>query len=228
MAVHTDDRTSDVGHFLFQVANAVGELIRHRVTDGIGDVHRARSRFDGLFHDLGEKVELGASRVFRRELDVVAQLSREFHALDSSPHDLFFGHRKLELPVNRTRRKKHVDPCPRRLFQRLPGTVDIELVATCEARDNRSFNLLRNFSNRFKVTIGCDWKARLDDIHPKLGERLRHYELARQIHARTRRLLTVSQGGVENDDTVRICHSGLSPKHIETRLLTVITDRLVN
>src|SRR5262249_53580496 len=49
-------------------------------------------------------------------------------------------------------------------------------------------------------------KPRFDHIHAKISERQCYFELFVQIHARSRRLLTVAKRGVEDDELVGYRH----------------------
>ena len=82
VAVHRQADLVDAAHVLAQVAEQLGELIGHGVADRVGNVHRRRAGLDDGFDDLRQEVELGARGVLGRELDVVAELARDLHALD--------------------------------------------------------------------------------------------------------------------------------------------------
>src|SRR5271166_1061644 len=59
-----------------------GVLRGHRVADRVGDVDGRGSRRDGLFHHLGQEIQLGASGILGGELDVLAVSLGALHALD--------------------------------------------------------------------------------------------------------------------------------------------------
>ena len=84
VAVDGEADAVDAAHVLAQVAEELGELIRHGVAHGVGDVHGGGAGLDGRLDHLGQELELGARGVLGRELHVLAELARELHAVDGA------------------------------------------------------------------------------------------------------------------------------------------------
>jgi hypothetical protein len=206
VAVHAHHRSIDVGDVHFQIANSLRELFGNGVAHGVGDVHRGRSGVDRPFHHFGEEVELGPGRVFGRELDVLAELSRHLDALHGAPHDLLFGHRELVLAMDGARREKDVDTGSGRVLESVPGTMDVELVAARESRDRRALDAPGDLPDRLEVAVRGDGKARFDDVDSELRERSRHRKLCLEAHAGAGGLFAISQRRIENDNSIRIGH----------------------
>ena len=70
VAVHREADLVDAAHVLAQVAEQLGEFIRHGVADRVRNVHRGGAGLDDGFDHLREEIELGARGVFGRELHV--------------------------------------------------------------------------------------------------------------------------------------------------------------
>ena len=69
------DREADVAQRrrqLVQALEVARVLLRRRVADGVGDVDHVGALGDGDLADLGREIDIGAGRVHRRELDVLA------------------------------------------------------------------------------------------------------------------------------------------------------------
>ena len=109
MAMHADDRLVDVAHMLAQVGDQIGVLLRHRVPDGIGDVHRGGASLDRGLHDFGEKLGFGARGILGGELDVRDHRLRLGHTLDGQADDFLVGLLELVLAVDLGCRKEDVD-----------------------------------------------------------------------------------------------------------------------
>ena len=73
VAMHADDGA--IADALGQVPDGSAKLLGHGIADGVGDVHGGRTGLDDGEGDFGEEVQLGARGVFRRELDVGAELA---------------------------------------------------------------------------------------------------------------------------------------------------------
>ena len=72
MAVDRQHTPPKIGHQCVQVLEVRRVLVRHRVADGVGDVDVvAPSSIAELAANLGGELDIGASRVDRRELDVL-------------------------------------------------------------------------------------------------------------------------------------------------------------
>src|SRR5574337_1389216 len=95
------------------------------------------------------------------------------------------------------------------ILQRLPGAVDVKLPSPTEAGDDRTaFQILGDRLHRLEIVIGGDRKTRLDHIDLETRQLSGHLKLLPGIHAATRRLLTVSERGIKDDDSLAHCTYG--------------------
>jgi hypothetical protein len=81
VAVHGQRDVIDAAHVLAQVPEQLREFVRDRVADRVRDVDGGGAGLDDRLDDLGQELELGARGVLGRELDVLAELARDLHAL---------------------------------------------------------------------------------------------------------------------------------------------------
>jgi hypothetical protein len=58
--------------------------------------------------------------------------------------------------------------------------------------------MLRHRLHSLEIPLGGDWKPRLDHVDIQLGELGCHAEFLLDIHAESRRLLAISQRGIED------------------------------
>ena len=70
MAMDRDDSLVDIRHIVLQILDDIEILKRNRITDGVRDINRGRSRIDDGFNHLGQEWQTGTNRVFAGELDV--------------------------------------------------------------------------------------------------------------------------------------------------------------
>ncbi len=82
-------------------------------------------------------------------------------------------------------------------FQSLPGSLNVLTPAASERGYSRPAYLARHHSYRLEVAVGRDRESRLNDVDPQALKLLRHAQLLGGIHAAARRLLPITQGGVE-------------------------------
>ena len=148
-----------------QRADHAGVLRGHGVADGVGDVDRRRAGLDRRLDDLAEEVELGAGGVLGGELDVVA-VALGPAARSSTARSMIFvaGHLELELAVDRAGGQEDVDPRRLGVLERLPGAVDVALVAAGQAADGRAGDLGGDRADRLEVARRGDREAGLDDV----------------------------------------------------------------
>ena len=138
VTVSTQDRLLDIGHVLLQVPEDRPELLGRRVAHRVGDVDRGGSRVDRLFDHFAEKIQLGACRVLRRELHVVAVPGRPAHHLDGRCDDLRLVHLQLELAVDRAGGQEYVEASLLGILQRRPRTIDVLDPTPRQAANRRS------------------------------------------------------------------------------------------
>ena len=89
-------------------------------------------------------------------------------------------------------------------LNRLPGAVDIALVATRQAADRRAGDFGGNGADRFEVADRRNGKSRLDHVDPQRSQGSRHLKLLDHVHARARRLLAVTQRRIKDSNPVRV------------------------
>ena len=149
--MHREAHLVDAAHVLAQVAEQLGEFIRHRVSHGVRNVHRGGAGFDDGFDHLREEIELGARGIFGRELHVLAEFARDLHALDRGADDFLLRHVELVLAMDGAGGEEHVDAMLRRGLQRPGGELDVAAVAAREAADDRALHLARHRVDTFPV-----------------------------------------------------------------------------
>jgi hypothetical protein len=103
---------------------------------------------------------------------------------------------------------KGVDAFARGRRQRFGGTRDIAVVGTRERADGRFTYCSGNRPDGFEVALRGSGKAGLDDVDLEALELARNADLFILGHRRARRLLAIAQGGVKDDQAVRVRHGG--------------------
>ena len=114
VAVHRQHDVVQSGDELVEAAQERRVLVRHRVADGVGDVDRRRALVDRDLADLGGELEVGARRVHRRELDVLAVLAGVRDGRARLPLDVLARGLQLVLDVDVRGGDEGVDPRARR------------------------------------------------------------------------------------------------------------------
>ena len=102
---------------------------------------------------------------------------------------------------------ERVDPAARCWGNRLGASLDVLLGRTGQSTDDRtvlSANLLGNPLHSGEIASAGEGKPSFDDIHAKPGQLLRNRQLFLQVETGPRRLLTIPEGGVENQDATWI------------------------
>jgi hypothetical protein len=93
--------------------------------------------------------------------------------------------------------KECVDTWPRRRSHGLPGSLNVLLTAAGKRRNHRTPNRLCHRLDGLKVALRCDRESSFDDIHSQSLELMGKSPLLIYVHAATRRLLAIPQGGIE-------------------------------
>ena len=204
VAVDREHDVAQIGHQLVQAAQERRVLVRHRVADGVGDVDRRRALVDRRLQDLGGEVDVGAGGVHRAELDVLDQRAgvRDGGA-GLAQHVLARG-LQLVLDVDVRRGDERVHARALGVAHRLGGALDVGGVGACQARDDRALHLPGDRPYGLEVTRRRDRKTSLDHVDAEPRELLGDLQLLGGVERDARRLLAVSQGGVENDDPVGV------------------------
>src|SRR5439155_6044502 len=213
VAVDAEHHAVDAADLGAQVLDDGGEVRRHRVPDGVGDVDGRGARLDGTLHHLDEEVRLRARRVLGGELHVVAALARVLDGAGSDADHLRLRHPQLVLAVDRAGGEEDVDPRPGRGRQRLEDGIDVRPGRARERADHGSVDLPGDRFHGLEITWRRDGKSDFHHVHAERREGLRHLHLLREVHARAWGLLTVAQRGVEHDHPV----AGLVPVPVHPR-----------
>ena len=179
---------------------------RGRVAHGVRDVDRRGAGLDGGLDHFAEKVVLGSRRVLRRELDVVAVGNGAADAGDGSLHDLRRRHFQLELAVDGAGRQKHVNPRRLGVLERLPGAIDVRVIAAGQAAHRGAAERRGDLAHRLEVAGRGNRKTGLQNVDPQVPQGLGHFHLLRQVHAAAGRLLPVPQRRVEDHNASLVAH----------------------
>src|SRR5437763_3080472 len=202
MAVDAEHHAVDAADLGAQVLDDGGEVRRHRVPDGVGDVDGRGARLDGALHHFDEEVRLRACRVLGGELHVVAALARVLDGAGGDADHFRLRHPQLVLAVDRARGEEDVDPTARRGRQRLEDGVDVRPVRARERADDGALHLPGDRFHGLEIAWRRDGKSDFHHVHAERRESLRHLHLLREVHAPAWGLLTVAQRGVEHDHPV--------------------------
>lgn len=191
------------------IGDEVVHFVRGAVADRVGDVDRRGARRDRRVEHLDEEVAVAAGGVLGRKFNVRAEAAREPDHPGDAGDDLVGGHLELVFHVNVARREKDVDARMRGVPDRVPRALDVPLDAAREPRDGGILDDLGDRLDRPEVVGRRDREARLDDVHAQPLELARHLQLLVEVHAASRGLFPVPQGGVEDLD--RSCAHGDFP-----------------
>ena len=199
--VHRDGDVLDAVHALAQVADARAELPGHVVAGGVRDVHDRGSGLHRRLDDANEEVLLGAASVLGVELDVVHEAASVLHRMDSALDGLVLGEVQLVAQVGRRDAQARVDARALCALQSLGRDLDVLVNRASQAADGALVTReLADLGHALEVARARNGKARLDDVDVHAHELARDDELLLGVHAGARRLLAVTQGGVENGD----------------------------
>ena len=200
VAVHADHRPVDVGHAFPQAFDHVMHLRRCGIAHGVGDVDGGRTGVDDRFHNAAEEVDLRSCGILGGKLHVTAIGASPPHARHGPRKHLVFIHPQLEFAVDRTRCQEDVNPRLGRMLERLPGPIDVGIIASRQPADRGRRDCFGNVADAGEVAGRGDRKAGLDDIHPQLHEGLGDLQFLGEVHARPGRLFAVAERGVEDPD----------------------------
>ena len=201
VGVHGDGDVLDAVHALAQVRDARGEVPRHVVAGGVGDVDHGGARLDGRLHDAHEEVLVGTAGVLGVELHVVHIRAGVAHGVDRALDGLVLTHVELLAQMRGRDAQARVDARTFGGAQRLGRHVDVLVDGAGEAADGAGVaGNLANLGDGLEVARAGDGKARLDDVDVHAHELSGDDELLLGVHAGTGALLPVAQGGVEDGD----------------------------
>mmetsp|Transcript_11746 Transcript_11746/g.22330 ORF Transcript_11746/g.22330 Transcript_11746/m.22330 type:complete len:293 (+) Transcript_11746:1119-1997(+) len=144
LAVRGDDDVLRAGRIGLDLGNQLPKLGGNGDAHRVWDVEGGGARLDHLPQDAVEKLGVGAARVLRRKLHILAtQASAVLDGVHGELHHLVRGLVELELHVDGAGGDEGVDARPTRVPHRLPRRVDIALVGARQAADDRHVPVAR-------------------------------------------------------------------------------------
>ena len=201
VTVDSEGHLVELGAEAADLGHERGVLVGERVPHGVRQVDRRRAGSDCRAADLGDERGVGAGRVLARELDLVDAAVDVGDRLARLVHHLLGLEPELELHVDRARREHDVHARPAaRDGECLDGGIEVVAARPRERRDGGSAHGRCDCAHAFEVARGGDGEPRLDHVDPQLVERVGDLDLLVRREDDARRLLAVSQGGVENRD----------------------------
>jgi hypothetical protein len=199
VAMHRPYRAIGVRNALPQGADELPVQLGHRVADGVGNVDGRGPFVDHRLQHPAQEVKFGTVAVLGRELDVRTQVSCKADRQAGLLVDLFGRHAQLLLHVQRTGCDEGVDARPRSALERFGRSRDVAVVGSRQRADGRLADRIGDRLHRGKVAVGRRCEARFDHIHPQPLQLSGNAQLLVPGHRGPRRLLTVAQGRVEDD-----------------------------
>ena len=91
-------------------------------------------------------------------------------------------------------------------LERVPGAVDVLLIATGQAANGAAAHDGGDFADGVEVVGRGDREAGFHDVDAEIDQRLREFQLLSLVHAAAGRLLAVAERGVENLDLAYFAH----------------------
>src|SRR5260370_31455011 len=204
MAVHREEGLVAAASLADHTPNQLAELRRQAVARGVRDVDDVGAGGDHLLDRFDEVLRVGATRVLRRVLDVVAQRARVGDHLRAAFQHLFARHSELAVDVHVRDREHDVDLRGLRIFDGAPYRVDVLAHGSRQRGDGGAANLARNLAARVEIARGGNRKARFDDVDAKPLELPSDLQLGVGIQVEPRRLLAVAQRGVEDEYAIYV------------------------
>jgi len=123
-------------------------------------------------------------------------------------NDLLFGHSEFKLHVNGTGSNESVNPRSLSMFNSLPSSSNVLLIASGESTDNGNIpiaidsvpNLIGNHFNGFEVVFRCGGESGFDDVYTEFRKLASNVEFLLRSHGGAGGLFTVAEGSVEDAD----------------------------
>ena len=144
---------------------------------------------------------IGAARIFSGELHlgIAAQLlAGVLHPLHRLGEGCLARGAQLVRQVNVRRCNEQMQVRSIRHLDCIDRTLRIAILAAGKRGNADPLRGEGNLSHRLEVAFGCGGESRLNDVHLQLGELTRNLQLLRNGEAGAWRLLTITQGGVED------------------------------
>ncbi len=211
VGMDTDRRAANVRDFGPDAVDERAVLFGDSVAGGVGNInHRGAGVDDGFEHFVEER-GIGAAGVLGVELDVVDEGLRELDRVDGHFQDgrALFGEgaavalvAKLAHHVNVGCTDAGVNARALRFREGFATSGDVVGDGARETADGRPVDLLRDLADGLEVVgRGCGI-AGFDHVDLEQGELAGDGEFLFAAEARSGRLFTVSEGGVENRNFV--------------------------
>jgi hypothetical protein len=173
-------------------------LARDRIADCVGNIHRAGSSRDHRARYFFQEVRIGAGAVFGRELHVVYMTAGQFHCGYGLFQHLLLRLLQLVFEVDLAGGDEGVDARALGMLQRGCRPLHIQSAAARQGRYLCPGELAAYGADRLVVAFGGDREPGFQNVHSEFDKLTRHAQLFRYRHAAARRLLPVTQRGVED------------------------------
>jgi len=196
-----EDHAVRARHPLQQHPDQRGAFARGGIAHRVGDVDGAGPGLDRGFHHAAQIVMLGARRVHRRPLHVVAEVAGAGDRFMDARHHVVLA-QLGDVAVQRRGADEGMDARLAGMADRLPAAVDILVIGAGEAADHRGLRLLGNLADGGEIAFRGDGEPGLDDIYAHLVQQRRDLQLLGMAHGGAGGLLAIAQGGVEDQHAV--------------------------
>ena len=206
--MHRDDDVVGAGDVLEDAGDEAGELVRDRVSDGVGNVDRGRAGLDHLAQHAADEIDIRARRVHRRELDVAGVLLRPGDHLARLLQHRLAVLAQLVRDVDVGGGEEDVDARILRVADRFPALVDIVGHGAAERRDLGAAHFAGDAVDGVEVGRRGGGEAGLDAVDAHALEQLGDLQLLLSGEGDAGGLFAVAQGGIKDSDSVS--HSGNS------------------
>ena len=201
VGVHADRHVLDAADVVDQALYARAKVVGHLVARRVGDVHDGGACIYGRLDHALQELLVRAPCVLGVKLDVIHVLSRVLDAMGRTLHDLVLGHAELLAQMLGRNAQASVDAGTLGGLQGLGRAVDVLVNRSREANyDSVVACQTSNLLNGAEVARRRDGEAGLDNVHVHSEQLLGNDELLLGVHRCARRLLAVSQRGVEDVD----------------------------
>ena len=211
VSMHGQHRIGDVRHMLINASDQRTEFARGGVTDGVRDVDGAGTGCNGSLNHLVQKLGITAAGVLTGELDVIHQGAGVGHHVRDDGEHLLPALTQLVLQMNIAGGDEGVNPPAGRRRDSIRAGLDVATGCPGQSADHRSVlaaHLLGDALHSSKIAGTGKGETCLDHIHTEPGQLLGDRQLLLEIEAGARRLLTIPEGGVEDQNAAWIVGHG--------------------